>query len=258
MGGFHGTSAPEGKVAVVTGGGSGMGAATSLRLAREGRAVAVLDIDADGAETVAERIVAAGGKALPVAADISNRDQVRAALARVRADLGPVTILVNNAAVENFCPLGGLDDATWDRLMAVNLKGCFIVTQEVLPDMEAAGWGRVVNISSFGAQTGAPDMAAYTASKGGVIALTRSLAVELGRKGITVNSVSPGFIDTPMARRAIDGNLFPVPFEQIVATYPIPRLGRAEEVAAACCFFASEDAGYVTGQVLGVNGGTAF
>lgn len=245
------------KAALVTGGGSGMGKATSMRLAAEGRAVAVLDIDTASAQSVADQIMAVGGTALAVTADVSSRDQVQAALLRVRAELGPVTILVNNAAIENFCPLGALDDESWDRLMAVNLKGCFIVTQEVLPDMEAAGWGRIVNISSFGAQTGAPDMALYTASKGGVIAMTRSLAIELGRKGITVNSVSPGFIDTPMARRAIDANLFPVPFEQIVASYPIPRLGLPEEIAAACCFFAGEDAGYVTGQVLGVNGGAA-
>lgn len=247
----------ERKVALVTGGGSGMGRATSLRLAGEGRAVAVLDIDAAAARAVAEEIAAAGGTALAVAADISSREQVRAALAEIRGALGPVTILVNNAAIENFCPLGELDDETWDRLMAVNLKGFYIVTQEVLPDMEAAAWGRVVNLSAIGAQTGAPDMALYTASKGGIIAMTRSLAVELGRKGITVNSVSPGFIDTPMARRAIDGDLFPVPYEQIVANYPIPRLGLPEEIAAACCFFASEDAGYVTAQVLGVNGGAA-
>lgn len=245
------------KVAVVTGGASGMGKATSLRLAREGRAVAVLDLDEAGAGAVADEISAAGGKAIAINADVSRRDQIRAALARVRAELGPVTILVNNAAVENFCPLGELDDTAWDRLMAVNLKGLYMMTQEVLPDMEAAGWGRIVNLAAIGAQTGAPDMALYTASKGGVISMTRSLAVELGKKGITVNAVSPGFIDTPMARRAIDGDMFPVPYEQIVAAYPIPRLGTPEEIAAACCFFASEDASYITGQMLGVNGGAA-
>jgi len=247
----------EPKVALVTGGGSGMGKATSLRLAREGRAVGVLDIDTAGAQAVANEIVATGGRAIAVTADIASREQVRAALQTVRKALGPVTILINNAAMENFCPLGDLDDATWDRLMAVNLKGFYITTQEVLPDMEATGWGRVVNLSAIGAQTGAPDMALYTASKGGVISMTRSLAIELGSKGITVNSVSPGFIDTPMARRAIDGDLFPVPYEQIIAAYPIPRLGLPEEIAAACCFFASEDASYVTAQVLGVNGGAA-
>ncbi len=247
----------DSRVALVTGGGSGMGRATCLRFAREGKSVGVLDINEAAAQEVAADIIGAGGKAVAIAADISSRGQVQAAIAHLRAQLGPITILINNAAIENFCPLSKLDDATWDRLMAVNLKGFFIVTQEVLPDMEAAGWGRIVNLSAIGAQTGAPDMALYTASKGGIISMTRSLAVELGRKGITVNSVSPGFIDTPMARRAIDGDLFPVPFEQIVASYPIPRLGQADEIAAACSFFASEDAGYVTGQLLGVNGGAA-
>jgi NAD(P)-dependent dehydrogenase (short-subunit alcohol dehydrogenase family) len=159
--------------------------------------------------------------------------------------------------IDGFCAFADITDEVWDRLMAVNLKGGYCVTQAVLPDMLAAGWGRIVNISALGAQIGAPNMVHYTASKGGVIAMTRSLAVELGPKGITVNSVSPGFIDTPMARRAIDGDLFPVPYQQILASYPIPRIGQPEEVAAACAFFASEDAGYTTGQLLGVNGGAA-
>ena len=181
--------------------------------------------------------------------------QLEAAVNSVREALGPITILINNAAVENFSPFQEISGESWDRLMAVNLKGTYQVTQVVLPDMLAAGWGRIVNLSALGAQSGAPNMALYTATKGGVIAMTRSLAIELGPKGITVNSVSPGFIDTPMARRAIDGNLFPVPYEQILATYPIPRIGQPDEVAAACAFFASDEAGYITAQLLGVNGG---
>lgn len=245
------------RTALVTGAGSGMGKATALRLAREGRAVGVLDIDEAGADAVAEEITAAGGKALALVTDVSDRVRVEEAAAKLRAAFGPVTILINNAAVENFCPFTDIAEDNWDRLMAVNLKGPYILVQVLLPDMEAAGWGRIVNLSAIGAQIGAPNMVHYTATKGGVIALTRSLAVELGRKGITVNSVSPGFIDTPMARRAIDGDKFPVHYEQILASYPIPRLGTAEEIAAACCFFASEDAGYITGQLLGVNGGAA-
>lgn len=248
----------ESRNAIVTGGASGMGKATSLRLAHEGRAVGVLDIDAQGAAAVAAEIEAAGGRAIALAADLGDRGQIEAAVSRTRDALGPVTIVVNNAAVESFAPVAEVTDADWDHLMGVNLKGAFILIQAALPDMVAAGWGRVINVSAFGAQIGAPNMALYTASKGGVISMTRSLAVELGRQGITVNSVSPGFIDTPMARRAIDGDLFPVPYEQIIAGYPIPRLGRPEEIAAACAFFASEDAGYITGQLLGVNGGTAF
>jgi NAD(P)-dependent dehydrogenase (short-subunit alcohol dehydrogenase family) len=245
------------RVALVTGGAAGMGKATSLRLAREGKAVAVLDIDSEGSAAVAAQIVAEGGKAIAVDADVSDRAEVENAVAEIRDALGPITILINNAAIENFCPFPEITSEVWDRLMAVNLKGNYYLIQAVLPDMVNAGWGRIVNLSAIGAQTGAPNMVHYTATKGAVIAMTRSLAVELGPKGITVNSVSPGFIDTPMARRAIDGDLFPVPYEQIIASYPIPRLGQPEDIAAACAFFASEDAGYITGQLLGVNGGAA-
>ena len=246
------------RTALVTGGGAGMGKAIALRFAREGCRVGVLDIDGDAARGVADAIRAQGGIACAVTADIGDRAQVEAGVAEVRASLGPIGIAVNNAAVENFSAFADIEDANWDRLLNVNLKGTYRVIQVVLPDMQAQGWGRIINISAFGAQIGATHMAHYTASKGGIIAMTRSLAIELGPQGITVNSVSPGFIDTPMARRAIDGNLFPVPYEQIVATYPIPRLGQPEDIAAACSFFASEDASYVTGQLLGVNGGTAF
>ncbi|MCW1402608.1 SDR family oxidoreductase [Novosphingobium sp. MW5] len=246
------------RVALVTGGAAGMGKATSLKLAADGHAVGIIDVDLDGARSVADAIVADGGKAFAVKADIGERAAVEHAIAQIREALGPVTILVNNAAIENFTALEDLDDATWDRLMAINLRGAYVTAQCVLPDMTAAGWGRIVNVSAFGAQIGAPNMALYTASKGGIISMTRSLAIELGPRGITVNSVSPGFIDTPMARRAIDGGLFPVPYEQIIATYPIPRLGQPEDIAAACAFFASDAAGYITGQVLGVNGGAAM
>ena len=246
------------RVAIVTGGAAGMGRAISLRLARDGHAVGIIDVDLAGAQTAAEAIRAKGGKALAIQADIGERAQIEQAISQVREVLGAVTVLVNNAAIENFSALDELDDATWDRLMAINLRGAYVTAQCVLPDMVAAGWGRIINVSAYGAQTGAPNMALYTASKGGIISMTRSLAIELGPRGITVNSVSPGFIDTPMARRAIDGGLFPVPYEQIIATYPIPRLGSPDDIAAACAFFASDEAGYVTGQVLGVNGGAAM
>ncbi len=245
------------KAALVTGGGAGIGKATCLRLAREGRAIGVLGIDPENTAAVASAINEAGGQAIAVQADVSSRAQVECGIAKVRQALGPITVLINNAGTEDFCAFPEISEAVWDRLFDVNLKGMYHVTQLVLPDMIAEGWGRIVNVSALGAQSGAPNMVHYTATKGGVIAMTRSLAIELGPKGITVNSVSPGFIDTPMARRAIEGNLFPVPYEQILASYPIPRIGRPEDVAAACAFFASDDAGYVTGQLLGVNGGAA-
>lgn len=243
------------RVALVTGGGAGIGAATCERLAREGHAVGVLGLHLDSAAQVAHRIVAAGGRALAVEADVADRTALAAALAQVRDAFGPVTILVNNAGIEDFTPFAEIAEPAWDRVMEVNLKGIYHAIQLVLPDMETAGWGRIVNLTALGAQIGAANMVHYTASKGGVTSLTRSLAVELGPKGITVNGVSPGFILTPMSQRAIDGDLFPVPYEQIVATYPIPRVGKPEECAAAIAFFASEEAGYVTGQILGVNGG---
>jgi NAD(P)-dependent dehydrogenase (short-subunit alcohol dehydrogenase family) len=240
---------------LVTGGGAGIGEATCLRLAREGRAVGVLGRRMENSAAVAQAITDAGGKAIAVQADVADRGQIEAAVAQVREALGPITILVNNAGIEDFTPFPEIDDALWDRLISVNLKGVYMVTQAVLPDMFAAGWGRIVNLTALGAQSGAANMVHYTTTKGGVVAMTRSLAVELGRNGITVNNVAPGFVLTPMAQRAIAGDLFPVPYEQIVAGYPIPRVGQPEEVAAACCFFASEDAGYITGQTLGVNGG---
>lgn len=245
-----------GRVALVTGGGAGIGAATCERLARDGHAVGVLSRSGNAAE-VAARIRAAGGKAVAVMADVADRSALERAIGQVQDALGTVTILVNNAGIEEFTPFELITEAGWDRQMDVNLKGTFHAIQLVLPGMLAAGWGRIVNLTALGAQIGAANMVHYTASKGGVTAMTRSLAVELGPKGITVNAVSPGFILTPMSQRAIDGGLFPVPYEQIVAAYPIPRVGAPEEAAAAIAFFASPDAGYITGQVLGVNGGCA-
>jgi len=243
------------RVALVTGGGAGIGEATCKRLARDGMAVGVLGRRIGNAQTVADAIVAGGGLAVAVEADVSDRAQLEQAVGQIRNALGPITVLVNNAGVEEFTPFAEIDEAAWDRVMNVNLKGIYHAVQIVLPDMVEAGWGRIVNLTALGSQIGAANMVHYTASKGGVTSMTRSLAVELGPKGITVNAVSPGFILTPMAQRAIDGDLFPVPYEQIVATYPIPRVGEPEEAAAAIAFFASDDAGYITGQLLGVNGG---
>lgn len=243
-----------GRTAIVTGGGAGIGAATCERLARDGMSVGVLGRSAN-VHRVAETIIAAGGKAIAVEADVGDRTQLGTAIDTVRHAFGPITVLVNNAGIEEFKPFTDVTEAEWDHLFTVNLKGVYHAIQLVVPDMLAQGWGRIVNLTALGAQIGAANMAPYTATKGGVTALTRSLAVEYGAHGITVNAISPGFILTPMAQRAIDGDLFPVPYQDIVATYPIPRVGKPSEAAAAIAYFASEDAGYVTGQVLGVNGG---
>jgi NAD(P)-dependent dehydrogenase (short-subunit alcohol dehydrogenase family) len=247
------------RVALVTGAGdpAGMGAAVARRFARSGMAVGLLDINGAGAEAIAREIVDSGGKAIGLTADVTDRGQVEAAVARLRETFGPVQVLVNNAAVEGWCKFGDLTDEVWDKTFDVNMKGTFIVTQIVIPDMEAAGWGRIINISALGGQMGGVyDMTHYNASKGAMITFTHSLAIGLGAKGITVNTVSPGFIDTPMARRAIETSAFPIDYRDILASYPIKRLGKAEDIAAACAFFASEDAEYVTNQVLGVNGGS--
>jgi NAD(P)-dependent dehydrogenase (short-subunit alcohol dehydrogenase family) len=246
------------RVALVTGAGDthGMGAAVARRFARDGMAVGILDILGDSARQVAREIQEAGGEALALEADITRRGDVAAAADRLREAFGPITVLVNNAATEGWCKFQDLTDEIWDRTFDVNLKGAFIVTQIVLPDMEAAGWGRIVNISALGGQMGGVfDMTHYNASKGGMITFTKSLAIGLGAKGITANTVSPGFIDTPMARRAIDTSAFPIDYRDILASYPIPRLGKAEDIAAAVAFFVSEEAGYITNQTLGVNGG---
>ena len=249
---------PKQRVALVTGAGDplGMGAAICRRFAQQGMQVAVLDINIDGASKVAAEINASGGKALAMPCDVRNKEQITAALKTVHSEFGPVDTLVTNAAVEGWCKFEELSEAEWDKTFDVNLKGAFLVTQAVLPDMEQAQWGRIVNVSALGGQMGGVyDMTHYNATKGGMITFTQSLAIGLGAKGITVNSVSPGFIDTPMARRAIDTSAFPVDPQQIIASYPIPRLGTADDIATAVAFFTSADAGYITNQILGVNGG---
>jgi 2-hydroxycyclohexanecarboxyl-CoA dehydrogenase len=164
---------------------------------------------------------------------------------------------VNCAGIEAFEPFQSITEASWDRIMAVNLKGTFNCTQAVVGDMLAAGWGRIINISSSSAQSGAARMTHYAASKAGVIGFTKALALELGRAGITVNAIPPGSIDTPMLRRAAAaGHLGGgAAIERIASAMPVGRAGTPEDIAAACAFLASEEAGYITGQVIGVNGG---
>ncbi|MCI3274450.1 SDR family NAD(P)-dependent oxidoreductase [Streptomyces cylindrosporus] len=239
----------QGKVAVVTGGARGIGRGIATVLAAKGAAVAVWDLNTEGAEKAAAEIQAAGGTAVAVGGDAADAEAVARSAARTREELGPVTILVNNAGTTAYEPFTSISEASWDRMIAINLKGPFLVTRELIPDMVEAGWGRIVNISSSSAQTGAPAMAHYASSKGGVIALTRALAVEYIEKGITVNHVPPGFIDTPLVRQG------PIDVEAAAATMPMKRAGSPEDVAHAVAYLVSEEAGYVTGQTFGVNGG---
>jgi 2-hydroxycyclohexanecarboxyl-CoA dehydrogenase len=185
---------------------------------------------------------------------VSKRAQVDAAVERVHAEFGPIQILVNNAGVTDFCSFMEMTEENWDRVMTINLKSMLVCTQAVLPDMIAAHWGRVINISSSSAQTGSARMTAYAASKGGVIAFTKALAQELASTGITVNNVPPGFVDTPMLRNeGVAGMGASV--EAVAARSPMGRAGRPENIAAACAFLASDDADYITGHTLSVNGG---
>jgi len=239
----------NGKVAVVTGGASGIGRAISLQLARDGAAISVWDINADGAAETVAMITQEGGRAIACVGDAAAAKEIATSVARTHEELGPITILVNNAGITGFCRFEEITEEMWDRMMQINIKGPFLCTQAIIPDMLAANWGRIVNISSSSAQTGAPVMAHYATSKGGIIAFTKALAREYADKGITMNNIPPGFVDTPMLRAS------PVDVDAQAANSPMKRPGTPEDIAAACSYLVSEAAGYVTGHTLGVNGG---
>jgi 2-hydroxycyclohexanecarboxyl-CoA dehydrogenase len=230
------------RTAVVTGGSSGIGKAIAERLRKDGHQVAVLDLNPSGEE-------------LEYKVDVSDRAQVDDAFTRIREQLGPVTILVNGAGLELYKRFHNIDYATWQKVVDVNLGGVFHCVQAALPDMLEAGWGRIVNISSSSAQSGQQFMTAYVSSKAGVNGLTKSLALEYGPSGITVNAVPPGFVETPMLHRSAEKGLLGGTIEEHVQRTPVRRVGQPEDIAAACSFLISEEAGYITGQILGVNGG---
>ena len=243
------------RVAVVTGAASGMGLAIARRLAARGDRVGLLDVRAEAAVRAADELRESGAVAIGAEVDVSNRGAVDAALGKVRAELGPVAIMVTSAGLDAFDSFLDIGIERWEQVLAVNLTGTFHCLQAAAPDMIAGRWGRIVTISSAGAQSGAARMAHYVASKAGVIGLTRALALELAPHGITVNNIPPGVIDTPMSRRAeAAGNLFK--FEKLAARMiPVGRPGTPDDVAAICAFLCSEEAGFITGQVVGVNGG---
>ena len=230
------------KTAVVTGGASGIGRAVAERLRSDGFRVAVIDLSATDDE-------------FSYIADVTDRAQVDTAVAAIREALGPILVLVNAAGVEGFKKFMDMSFSDWTKVINVNLNGVFHTIQAVLPDMVEAGWGRIVNISSSSTHSGQPFMAHYVAAKSAVNGLTKSLALEYGPSGITVNAIPPGFVDTPMLRKAEDAGLLGGSVADIIERTPVRRVGRPEDIAAACAFFISEEAGYVTGQILGVNGG---
>ncbi len=242
------------RVAVVTGGGSGMGRAICRHLAEQGRKVAVLDINGDTALEVAKGLEGDGFTAAGIQVDVSDRWAVDGALGEVRTSLGRVEIMVTSAGIEGFSAFLDITAEQWDRMVAVNLSGTFHCLQLAVPDMLEAGWGRIVTISSSSAQSGTRRMSHYVATKGGVIALTKALALDLAPHGITVNTIPPGVIDTPMMRRPMESGAMGG-LDQILARAPLGRLGTPDDIAVAAAFLCSEEAGYITGQQINVNGG---
>jgi len=242
------------KVALVTGAAAGIGAACAKRIAQDGTLIGVLDLDEARCADTVKAITAAGGKAVALGADVSKREQVQRAVKKCRDALGPITIVVNNAGVTDFTPFEKVTDDLWQFVYQVNVLGTFIVTQEVLPDMKAAKWGRIVNISSSSAQTGTNSMATYSSSKGAIVTLTRSLAQELGPYGITVNNVAPGSIMGTIMSEA-NRERFQFSPDQLVNSLPVRRLGEPGDLANAVAWLCQESTSYFTGQTVGVNGG---
>jgi 2-hydroxycyclohexanecarboxyl-CoA dehydrogenase len=245
---------PE-RVAFLTGGGGGIGGAIAAALAEEGRAVAVADLREDAAAEVAELLEAAGGRAMAVPLDITDRASVRASVERARDALGPIEILVNNAGWDELRPFLETEEPFWDRVIEINFMGCLRLTRELLPVMVERGWGRVVNIASDAGRVGSSLESVYSGAKGGVIAFTKTIAREVARDGVTANAVCPGPTRTPLLEGMAEDSGGTKLVESLTRAVPMRRLGEPEDVAAAVAFLASERAGYITGQTLSVSGG---
>jgi meso-butanediol dehydrogenase/(S,S)-butanediol dehydrogenase/diacetyl reductase len=242
----------EDRVVIVTGGGSGIGRVMAQRFAGEGARVAVVDLIGERADAVTAEIVAAGGKAMAVHADVSSSKDVKAMAGAVNARLGPADVLVNNAAIADGDDVLQIEEATWDHDVAVVLKGVFLCSKAVLPSMIERGSGAIVNIASVNGMS-ALGNEAYSAAKAGVINLTQGIAVRYGRHGIRCNAIAPGTIRTPIWQERIERD--PVVFERLVKWYPLGRVGEPDDVANAAMFLASDEASWITGTVLPVDGG---
>jgi 2-hydroxycyclohexanecarboxyl-CoA dehydrogenase len=239
---------------VVTGGGSGIGEATCRHLALRGHRVAALDLNGEAATSVAKQLQSDGSEALGLTADVADRVAVDRAFAQVRQDLGPIEILVTSAGLCLFTPFADITLEEWNRVFEVNLTGTFHCCQAALPDMVAAGWGRIITISSSSAQRGSPKAPHYAAAKGGVMVLTKALALAYAQHGVTVNTIPPSGIETPMQHEGQAAGHLPAN-EVMARAIPLGHLGTPEDIAAAAAFLASEEAGFITGQAVGVNGG---
>jgi 2-hydroxycyclohexanecarboxyl-CoA dehydrogenase len=244
------------KTVVVTGGGGGIGGATCHRMAQEGAKVAVFDMNLEAAQHVANAITAAGGHAAAFKCDITDRAAVDAAVAATEAQLGPIDVLVNNAGWDVFKPFTKTTPEQWERLIAINLTGALHMHHAVLPGMAARKSGRIVNISSDAARVGSSGEAVYAACKGGLVAFSKTIAREHARHGITVNVVCPGPTDTALFADYKEGAGNPEKLmEAFTRAIPLGRIGQPQDLPGAIAFFASDDAAFITGQVLSVSGG---
>ncbi len=237
------------KVAVVTGAARGLGRAIAQRLAEDGIDLSLWDLNADGLNETAEMVRKLGVNAITCAGNCADAMTIARFVEQTHVELGKINILVNNAALSPFCKFEDLTEELWDNLMAINLKGPFLCCKAIIPDMVDQQWGRIINISSSSAQTGARSMSHYAASKGGIISFTKALALEFATRGITVNNVPPNFVNTEGLQEA------PIDVDAFAKTTPMQRPGRPRNIAAAVAFLASDDADYITGHTLGVNGG---